>query len=105
MRVTYLIEVLLCPQFGHALAAVDRDGNELAARAELADGFSRFAFKGEVSDDKSRFVRFPVTLSLPDPAREEDASEIEHREVVIFKSGSNVGAEPLTPSRIGSSEG
>jgi len=67
------------------LVAVDGEGEEVAIRSDLNDGFRWDAAEGVASDHVFDFPRLPVALALNDCAREDNVFEIEDGEVIIFK--------------------
>jgi hypothetical protein len=67
------------------LVTVDGEGEEIAVRGDLNDGFRWVAAEGVAADDILDFARLPVALAFNDRTREEDVFEIEDGEMVIFK--------------------
>ncbi len=67
------------------LGAVDGEGEEIAIRGDLDDGFCWDIVDRGAADDIFDFARLPVALALDDCAREDDVFEIEDGEIVIFK--------------------
>ncbi len=67
------------------LDRVDRDDIERARDANLDDRFGFVAIKGAPSDDGLGFARSAILLPFDDAASEDDAFEIEDREVLIFQ--------------------
>ena len=65
--------------------AIDRDNEEPACRADLDDGFGRAPNEGCAVDDVFDFARLAIALPFADFPCEEDAIEVEDREVVIFQ--------------------
>ena len=68
-----------------SLGAVDGDGEEIAVRGDLDDGFRWDTVECAASDDIFNFTRLPVALAFDDRAREDNVFEIEDGEIVIFK--------------------
>ena len=74
------------PQEAHFwLVEVDGNDDELPCWADFDDGFCFFAFEREAPDNAFDFARLAVALALDDLARENDAFEVEDREIVIVK--------------------
>jgi hypothetical protein len=69
---------------------VDRDDVERAGRAEFDDRFGLVAGERAPADDALDLAGLAVPLSLDKFAREDNAFEIEDRDVVIFKFFSSV---------------
>ena len=74
------------PQAAHRdLDEVDRDDVEDARKANPDDRLGLAAIGGTPPDNDLGFARFAILLALNDTASEDDAFEIEDREVVIFQ--------------------
>ena len=67
------------------LDTVDRDDEERAGVTKLDDCLGFETFERTAADDELGFACFSVALSFNDLAREEDAFEVEYREVVIVQ--------------------
>jgi hypothetical protein len=67
------------------LVAIDGEGEEIAVRGDLDNGFRGDIIDRGAADDIFDFARLPVALALDDCAREDDVFEIADGEMVIFK--------------------
>jgi hypothetical protein len=86
LRVTFRSCTPFCPQLAHdSSGKVDGDDNELAGGTELDDRLGRRSGEGGAGYDAFNFSGLSVTLPLDDFAREDDAFEVEDREIVIVK--------------------
>lgn len=86
LRVTFRNCTPSRPQLAHnASGEVNGDDNELADGTELDDRFGRRSGEGGTGYDAFDFSGLSVTLPFDDFAREDDAFEVEDREVVIVK--------------------
>ena len=68
------------------LDAVDRDDIECARGTDFDDRLGLAAIEGIASDDDFDFACFAIPLTRDDASSEEDAFEIEDREVFIFQA-------------------
>jgi hypothetical protein len=86
LRVTFRSSTLVRPQEAHnGLCEVDSDDEETPSRPNFDNGLCFEAVERAAADDAFDFASFAVPLSLDNLAGEDDAFEVNDREVFIFK--------------------